>query len=140
MSLGSVNHIGIATKSIKSSIQIWEALGFAFEKETIVADQGVRVGYLSGSGHTRIELLEPLGEDSPVGRFIENRGIGVQQIAVDVEDIEVCVAELLEMGVKMINEEPMIGSEGNRIVFIHPSSSGGVLIELVEKALENNQK
>ena len=140
MSLGSVNHIGIATKSIKSSIQIWEALGFAFEKETIVADQGVRVWYLSGSGHTRIELLEPLGEDSPVGRFIENRGIGVQQIAVDVEDIEVCVAELLEMGVKMINEEPMIGSEGNRIVFIHPSSSGGVLIELVEKALENNQK
>ena len=140
MSLGSVNHIGIATKSIKSSIQIWEALGFAFEKETIVADQGVRVGYLSGTGHTRIELLEPLGEDSPVGRFIENRGIGVQQIAVDVEDIEVCVAELLEMGVKMINEEPMIGSEGNRIVFIHPSSSGGVLIELVEKALENNQK
>ena len=140
MSLGSVNHIGIATKSIKSSIQIWEALGFAFEKETIVADQGVRVGYLSGSGHTRIELLEPLGEDYPVGRFIENRGIGVQQIAVDVEDIEVCVAELLEMGVKMINEEPMIGSEGNRIVFIHPSSSGGVLIELVEKALENNQK
>ena len=88
MSLGSVNHIGIATKSIKSSIQIWEAVGFAFEKETIVADQGVRVGYLSGSGHTRIELLEPLGEDSPVGRFIENRGIGVQQIAVDVEDIE----------------------------------------------------
>ena len=140
MSLGSVNHIGIATKSIKSSIQIWEALGFAFEKETIVADQCVRGGYLSGSGHTRIELLEPLGEDSPVGRFIENRGIGVQQIAVDVEDIEVCVAELLEMGVKMINEEPMIGSEGNRIVFIHPSSSGGVLIELVEKALENNQK
>ena len=54
--------------------------------------------------------------------------------------LRVCVAELLEMGVKMINEEPMIGSEGNRIVFIHPSSSGGVLIELVEKALENNQK
>ena len=140
MSLGSVNHIGIATKSIKSSIQIWEALGFAFEKETIVADLGVRVGYLSGTGHTRIELLEPLGEDSPVGRFIENRGIGVQQIAVDVEDIEVCVAELLEMGVKMINEEPMIGSEGNRIAFVHPSSCGGVLIELVEKPLENNQK
>ena len=140
MSLGSVNHIGIATKSIESSIQVWEALGFSFEKETIVKEQGVRVGYLSGTGHTRIELLEPLGKDTPVGRFIDNRGSGVQQIAVDVEDIEKCVAELLEMGVNMVNDEPLIGSEGNRIAFIHPSSCGGVLVELVEKTLDNNQK
>ena len=84
--------------------------------------------------------MEPLGKDTPVGRFIDNRGSGVQQIAVDVEDIEKCVAELLEMGVNMVNDEPLIGSEGNRIAFIHPSSCGGVLVELVEKTLDNNQK
>ena len=110
MSLGSVNHIGIATKSIESAMQLWQALGFTLEKESTVEEQGVKVGYLSGSGYTRIELLEPLGESTPVGRFIKNRGAGVQQIAVDVDDIEKCMAKLLDLGVILVNDEPLIGS------------------------------
>jgi len=129
----SINHIGIATDSLDKSTPIWKALGFNIESEKIVYEQGVKVRYLNGTGHTRIELLEPISKDTPVGRFIDIRGVGVQQIAIDVDDIDKSISILSDMGAKMINEEPIIGSEGNRIAFIHPSSCGGVLIELIER-------
>ena len=87
---------------------------------------------MSGSQETRIELLEPISDDSPIGRFIEKRGEGIQQIAVDVLDMEAKIEELMSMGIRMINKTPLIGSGGSRIAFIHPSSCGGVLVELVE--------
>ena len=76
--------------------------------------------------------MEPLSGESPVGRFISSRGPGVQQIAIDVEDIDSMISDLVGIGVRMVSEVPVIGSDGLRIAFVHPSSTGGVLIELVE--------
>ena len=81
---------------------------------------------------TRIELLEPISTDTPVGRFIDRRGVGIQQLAISVDDISETISKLLSMGIRMINTEPQIGHGGNKIAFVHPSSSGGVLVELVE--------
>ena len=132
MAGGTVNHIGIATPSLDESVELWSKLGFSPSEDKINEDQGVKIRYLKGSGNTRIELLEPLSGESPVGRFISSRGPGVQQIAIDVEDIESMISDLLGIGVRMVSEVPVIGSDGLRIAFVHPSSTGGVLIELVE--------
>ena len=132
MAGGTVNHIGIATPSLDESVELWSKLGFSPSEDKINEDQGVKIRYLKGSGNTRIELLEPLSGESPVGRFISSRGPGVQQIAIDVEDIESMISELVGIGVRMVSEVPVIGSDGLRIAFVHPSSAGGVLIELVE--------
>ena len=134
MARGSVNHIGIATPSIDESGELWSKLGFSQSVDKISEDQGVKIRYLQGTGNTRIELLEPLSKETPVGRFIERRGPGVQQIAIDVADIESMISDLIDIGVRMVSEEPVIGSDGHRIAFIHPSSAGGVLIELVESS------
>ena len=82
--------------------------------------------------YKRQELLEPTASDTPVGKFIKNRGIGIQQLAISVDDVSETISRLLDIGIRMINTEPQIGHGGNKIAFIHPSSSGGVLIELVE--------
>jgi methylmalonyl-CoA/ethylmalonyl-CoA epimerase len=134
MAEGSVNHIGIATPSIDESGELWSKLGFSQSVDKISEDQGVKIRYLQGTGNTRIELLEPLSKETPVGRFIERRGPGVQQIAIDVADIESMISDLIDIGVRMVSEEPVIGSDGHRIAFVHPSSAGGVLIELVESS------
>ena len=127
-----IDHIGIATRSIDSALPFWEALGFKVSGGGIVKEQGVEVRYMQNMSDTRIELLEPTGSDTPVGRFIERRGEGIQQLAISVPDIEETIKKLSKMGVIMINSEPQVGHGGNRIAFVHPSSSGGVLIELVE--------
>ena len=132
MAGGTVNHIGIATPSLDESVELWSKLGFSPSEDKINEDQGVKIRYLKGSGNTRIELLEPLSGESPVGRFISSRGPGVQQIAIDVQDIESMISDLVGIGVRMVSEVPVIGSDGLRIAFVHPSSTGGVLIELVE--------
>jgi methylmalonyl-CoA epimerase len=134
MAKGTVNHIGIATNSLDESEEIWSKLGFSPSADKIIEDQGVKVRYLNGLGTTRIELLEPLSNDTPVGRFIDRCGPGVQQIAIDVDDIETTISDLIGIGVRMVSEEPVVGTDGNRIVFVHPSSTGGVLIELVESS------
>ena len=98
-------------------------------------EQGVRIKMLETPGSpTRIELLEPLGPDTPVGRFISRRGAGSQQLAIRVDDIEETMALLVESGERMVDECPKNGTEGSRIAFVHPSSTGGVLVELVEHA------
>jgi|TARA_B100000959_G_scaffold181518_1_gene189836 methylmalonyl-CoA/ethylmalonyl-CoA epimerase len=134
MAGGSVNHIGIATPSLDESGELWSKLGFSQSIDKTSEDQGVKIRYLQGTGNTRIELLEPLSKETPVGRFIERRGPGVQQIAIDVDDIESMISDLIDIGVRMVSEEPVIGSDGHRIAFVHPSSAGGVLIELVESS------
>ena len=127
-----IDHIGIATKSIDMALPFWEALGFKQTGGGIVEEQGVEVKYMSNDSDSRIELLEPTGPDTPVGKFIEKRGEGIQQMAISVSDINETIGTLTDMGVKMINSEPQIGHGGKKIAFIHPSSAGGVLIELVE--------
>ena len=127
-----IDHIGIATQSIEESSEFWVMLGFEISGDDTVESQGVKIRYMEGDNDCRIELLEPLGEKTPVGKFIHKRGAGVQQVAVSVKDIDDTISSLLSNGVKMINQEPVEGSGGHRIAFIHPSSTGGVLVELVE--------
>ena len=133
--MSAVAHVGIASESIESAMGFWEILGFVPSQPPVNAEQGVRIKMLESPGSpTRIELLEPLGPDTPVGRFISSRGAGIQQLAIRVDDIEETIALLVESGVRMVDECPKDGTEGSRIAFIHPSSTGGVLVELVEHA------
>ena len=133
--MGAVDHIGIASESIESALGFWEILGFVPLQTHVNDEQGVRIKMLeTPESPTRIELLEPLGPDTPVGRFISRRGAGIQQLAIRVEDIEETIALLVESGVRMVDERPANGTEGSRIAFVHPSSTGGVLVELVEHA------
>ena len=129
---GTIDHIGIATSSLDESQQLWSILGFTQGEDQINSEQGVKIRFMNGNTSTRIELLEPLGEDTPVGKFISKNGPGIQQIAVRVADIEETISVLLSVGVKMVSETPTLGADGHRIAFVHPSSAGGVLIELVE--------
>jgi len=129
----SIDHIGIASESIEAASKFWELLGFKPADEHVNDEQGVRIKMFEGSElSSRIELLEPLGPDTPLGRFISKRGIGIQQLAVKVGDIESTISLLMESGVRMIDEQPMKGASGSMIAFVHPSSAGGVLVELVE--------
>ena len=132
MTDGTIDHIGIATSSLDESQQLWTILGFTQGDDQINSDQGVKIRFMHGNTSTRIELLEPLGGDTHVGRFISKNGPGIQQIAVRVSNIEETISNLLNAGVKMVSETPTLGADGHRIAFIHPSSAGGVLIELVE--------
>ena len=132
MTDGTIDHIGIATSSLDESQQLWSILGFTQGEDQINSEQGVKIRFMNGNTSTRIELLEPLGDDTPVGKFISKNGPGIQQIAVRVADIEETISVLLSVGVKMVSETPTLGADGHRIAFVHPSSAGGVLIELVE--------
>ena len=133
--MGTVDHIGIASESIESAVDFWRMLGFEPSQTHVNDEQGVRIKMLESHGSsTRIELLEPLGPDTPVGRFISRRGVGIQQLAIRVDDIDRSIQRLVESGVRMVDELPTNGTEGCRIAFVHPSSTGGVLVELVERA------
>jgi methylmalonyl-CoA/ethylmalonyl-CoA epimerase len=132
-----INHLGIATKDINEALKFWEnALGLENVHTETVEDQKVRVAMLP-LGESRIELLEPTSEDSPITRFLEKRGGGIHHIAVEVEDIEAALAKLKLEGARLIDESPRIGAEGCLVAFVHPSSAGGVLLELVQ---ENKQQ
>ena len=133
MSDVSVDHIGIASESIESASGFWELLGFKQSADHVNDEQGVRIKILEGSvPSAKIELLEPLGSNTPIGRFISKRGEGIQQLAIRVNDIELTIAQLITSGVRLIDEQPVRGASGSIIAFVHPSSTGGVLVELVE--------
>ena len=130
----SIDHVGIATRSVEASTAFWEALGLESSIDEVNNEQGVRIRMLSGVGNSpRVELLEPLGPDTPVGRFISKRGEGMQQLAFSVNDINDTISRLIENGFRMINTEPTEGIDGSLIAFVHPSSTGGVLVELVQR-------
>jgi len=127
-----INHLGIATKGIDEALKFWQdALGLENVHTEIVEDQKVRVAMLP-IGETRIELLEPTSEDSPISKFLEKRGGGIHHIAVEVEDIEASLKKLKAEGVRLIDETPRIGAEGSLVAFVHPSSANGVLLELTQ--------
>ena len=112
---GTIDHIGIATYSLDESQQLWAILGFTQGDDQINSEQGVKIRFMHGNTSTRIELLEPLGDDTPVGKFMSKNGPGIQQIAVRVADIEETISSLLIAGVKMVSEEPTLGADGHRI-------------------------
>jgi len=129
-----VDHVGVAVKNLDEAIALYrDVLGFKLEGVHILTERKVKVAFFSTGGETRIELLEPIGSDSPVAKFLENRGEGIQHIAVKVKDIEAVLAELKQKGVTLVDEKPRMGAEGAKIAFVHPKSTKGVLLELVMK-------
>ncbi len=127
-----INHLGIATKGIDEALKFWEnALGLENVHTETVEDQKVRVAMLP-IGESRIELLEPTSEDSPISKFLEKRGGGIHHIAVEVDNIEESLAKLKQKGMRLIDEKPRVGAEGCLVAFVHPSSANGVLLELVQ--------
>ena len=127
-----VDHIGIAVTGLDEALAVWrDALGLDVEHTEEVAEQGVRVTMLP-LGESHIELLEPLTQNSPVGKFIEKRGPGIHHIAVRVPDIKAALAQLKAKGTRLIDETPRVGARGCLVAFVHPSSANGVLLELVE--------
>ena len=129
-----INHLGIATRRIDEALKFWEdALSLENVHTEVVEDQKVRVAMLP-IGESRIELLEPISDDSPISKFLEKRGGGIHHIAVEVEDIEASLARLKEMGMRLIDETPRFGAEGCLVAFVHPASTNGVLLELVQTA------
>ena len=139
MTFGPVylDHIGIAAHRLDDHTSFWKLIGLVQggEDET-VDDQGVTTRFFStsaGDASTstpKIELLEPTGEDTPIGKFLAKRGPGVQQICFSVGDLRGLLAHLQEHGVRLIDKEPRLGAGGKMIAFVHPASTGGVLVEL----------
>jgi len=126
----AVDHIAIAVKNLDEALAFYKAaLGLPEIGIEIVAEQGVRVAKLD-IGNTHIELLEPLGPDTPVGKFIASKGPGLHHICVKVDDINSELEKLKSQGMRLIDETPKIGAGGAKIAFVHPKSTGGVLLEL----------
>src|ERR1700682_4771133 len=128
-----IDHIGIATRGINEAAKFYrEVLGLDMTETEEVAEQKVRVAMLP-IGESRIELLEATSEDSPISRFLEKRGAGIHHIAVRVDDIQATLADLKQKGTRLIDEAPRRGAGGCLVAFVHPSSTSGVLLELVQK-------
>lgn len=128
-----IDHIGIATNELADSLTLWrDILGLELNSSEEVRDQGVRIAMLP-IGDTHIELLEPLTPDSPVGRFLTKRGPGIHHLAIEVQDIRKSLADLAGKGARLIDQEPRTGAGGCLVAFIHPSSTDGVLLELVQR-------
>ena len=127
-----INHIAVVVPDMAEAKRFWvEALGMTLEREEEVAAEAVNVAFLP-AGESEIELLEPTDKESGVARFMASRGAGIHHVCLEVDDIEAKMERLRAHGVNLINEEPRLTEDGKKYAFIHPKSSGGVLIELYE--------
>jgi len=127
-----LDHIGIATTSIEEGLTVWQdTLGLKVHSTEEVTEQGVKVCMLA-VGDTHVELLEPLGPETSVGKFLARRGPGMHHIAIEVSDINASLAELKNKGARLIDETPRVGARGCLVAFVHPQSVNGVLLELVQ--------
>ncbi|TDY55323.1 methylmalonyl-CoA epimerase [Aminivibrio pyruvatiphilus] len=128
-----VDHIGIAVKSIDEALSFWQsALGIQCTGVEEVEEQKVRTAFLP-IGDTEVELLEATSDESPVAKFIEKKGEGIHHLAIRVENLEAALAELKEKGIRLIDETPRYGAGGAKIAFVHPKSTGGILLEISER-------
>jgi len=128
-----IHHVGIAVESLRTAVPLFERLlGCAPDSEEVVEDQRVRIAGFT-LGESRIELLEATSSDSSIARFISQRGQGVHHVALTVANLSGVLAQLEAAGVRLIDREPRIGAGKERIAFLHPASTAGVLIELVEE-------
>ncbi|NLN95612.1 MAG: methylmalonyl-CoA epimerase [Bacteroidales bacterium] len=136
MKLTHIEHIGIAVSNLEESIKFYEdVLGFQCYAIEEVKDQKVKTAFFK-VGQTKIELLESTDSEGPIGKFIEKRGEGVHHIAFAVKGIEDALSKMEEKGVRLIDKAPRAGAEGLDIAFLHPKSTGGVLIEFCENKNE----
>ncbi len=131
--ISKVDHIGIAVNNLEETLKVYqEVLGLELHGVEVVEEQKVKVAFLP-IGDTEIELLEATSPDSPIAKFIEAKGQGVQHIAFKVDNIEKALEDMKTKGMRLIDEKPRYGAGGARIAFLHPKSTNGVLIELSER-------
>lgn len=128
----SLDHIGIAVPSLGEGASFFEALGLSQTSTEKVESEGVEVGFFPLKNSVNIELLESLNEDGPIAKFLNKRGPGIHHICMKVEGIENLVEHLKAKGVQLINDVPRKGAHNMKVVFVHPKSTGGVLVELSE--------
>jgi methylmalonyl-CoA/ethylmalonyl-CoA epimerase len=132
--LDRIDHIGVATDDLEGAVALYEGmLGMPVAHRETVESQGVEAVLLDvGEGH--VELLSPLGPETPVGKYLDKRGPGLHHVAYAVGDIDEVLSRLKQAGVEMIDSEPRQGIRDSRVAFVHPRSTGGVLTEIVEPA------
>jgi len=127
-----LHHVGVAVTDLEAAIDMYRTLfGAELTHRAADANGDLKAAFLR-AGEAEVELLEPLREDTPVGKFLARRGPGLHHIAVAVPDIDKAIADARALGLEMIDQEPRIGLHGTRIAFVHPKSVGGVLTEFVE--------
>jgi methylmalonyl-CoA epimerase len=126
-----IDHLGIAVASLDAARGLFESLGLAVAHEETVEHEQVRVAMIPMEGG-RIELLQPTNDDSPVGRFLKKRGEGLHHVALRVADIHATLATLKSQGARLVNEQVQVGAGGHLYFFVHPSSAGGVLLEICQ--------
>jgi methylmalonyl-CoA/ethylmalonyl-CoA epimerase len=129
-----VDHVGVAVEDLDAALALHEnAFGMALVHREVVEEQGVEAVLLD-VGENHVELLRPLGPDTPVGRHLARRGPGLHHVAYQVADVEATLATLRERGVELVDRAPRTGIRGSRVAFLHPRSTGGVLTEIVQPA------
>lgn len=133
--IGKVDHIGIAVRSIAEALPFYEALGLQVERIEEVESEGVRVAMIA-CGQTHLELLEPTREDSPIAKFLEQKGPGLHHICLGTDDVRGDDAKLRAAGLRVLRPEPTMGAGGCEVQFVHPKSTGGVLLELSQPPAE----
>ena len=130
----NINHIAIIVPDLEGAVAFWEgALGLKLERTESVPEEGVDVAFLPIGG-SNVELLKPTVADTGVARFLEKRGPGIHHMCFEVDDIEATLAQLRDRNVQLINEQPQEGHGGRKYAFVHPKSTGGVLVELYQLA------
>jgi methylmalonyl-CoA/ethylmalonyl-CoA epimerase len=132
MRILKIDHIGIAVKNLEESARLYEMLGIQSTGSEVVAEQKVKVSFFP-VGDSEIELLESTSPDGPIARYIEKNGEGIQHLALRVDNIEAALAELKANGIRLIDEKPRYGAGGAKIAFVHPKSTGGILLELSQR-------
>ncbi|MCB0348461.1 MAG: methylmalonyl-CoA epimerase [Bdellovibrionales bacterium] len=128
-----LDHVAIAVESIETSLPFYQALGFSSHHIEDVPSEKVRTCFLSLANNVSVELLEAVGDESPITKFLQKRGPGIHHMCYRVKNIEAVVAQVKKAGIQLINETPRQGAHNCKVVFVHPKSSGGVLIEFSEK-------
>ena len=134
MQITHIDHVGIAVPDLDAAIEMYEkAFGMTCVHTEVNEEQGVREAMLQvGDSGSFLQLLAPLSPDSPIGKFLDRSGPGIQQMAYRVDSIDEVSAHLREQGMRLLYDEPKTGTAGSRVNFVHPKSAGGVLVELVE--------
>ncbi len=136
--LSAIDHVGIAVENIDDALTLYtESLGMPVVHRETVTEQGVEAVLLD-VGDAHIELLQPLGPDTAVGRFLSRRGPGLHHVAYRVANVEQTLGDLARAGFRLIDEQPRTGIRGSRVAFVHPACTGGVLTEIVQPATEEH--